>query len=113
VLKSLQYVPHVTVTDKLRGYGVAQRQLPPKIAHRQSRYLNNRAENSHRPTQRRERQMQRFRSPAHAQDFLSAHAFTHGHFHPRQHLMASSSYRAIRTEVFTIKEEKTCAQHVP
>jgi putative transposase len=60
LLKGLQYVPRVIVTDKVRSYGVAQRQLLPKIEHRQSRYLNNCAENSHRPTRRRERQMQRF-----------------------------------------------------
>jgi putative transposase len=60
LLKNLQYVPRAIVTDKLRSYGVAQRQLLPAIEHRQSRYLNNRAENSHRPIRRRERQMQRF-----------------------------------------------------
>jgi putative transposase len=77
LLKSLQYVPRVIVTDKLRSYGVAQRQLLPDVEHRQNRYLNNRAENSHRPTRRRERQMQRFKSPEQAQHFLSAHAFIH------------------------------------
>jgi putative transposase len=61
----------VIVTDKLRSYGVAKRQLLPDVEHRQSRYLNNRAENSHRPTRRRERQMQRFKSPEQAQ--TSAH----------------------------------------
>ena len=60
LLKCLQYVPRVIVTDKLRSYGVARRQLLPGVEYRQSRYLNNRAENSHRPTRRRERQMQRF-----------------------------------------------------
>ena len=58
LLKGLQYVPRVIVTDKLRSYGVAQRRSLPDVEHRQSRYLNNRAENSHRPTRRRERQMQ-------------------------------------------------------
>jgi IS1 family transposase len=57
LLKGLEYEPRVIVTDKLRSYGVAQRQLLPGVEHRQSRYLNNRAENSHRPTRRRERQM--------------------------------------------------------
>ncbi len=61
LLTSLQYEPRVIVTDKLRSYGVAQRQLLPDVEHRQSRYLNNRAENSHRPTRRRERQMQRLK----------------------------------------------------
>ena len=112
LLKGLQYVPRVIVTDKLRSYGVAHRQLLPKVEHRQSRYLNNRAENSHRPTRRRERQMQRFKSSGHAQDFLSAHAFIHGHFHPRRHLSTASSYRAIRTEAFSIWQQETCAQRV-
>jgi putative transposase len=55
LLKGLQYVPRVIVTDKLRSYGVARRHLLPDVEHRQSRYLNNRVENSHRPTRRRER----------------------------------------------------------
>jgi putative transposase len=71
LLKGLQYVPRVIVTDKLRRYGVARRQLRPDVEHRQSRYLNNRAENSHRPTQRQELLMQRFKSSRQAQDFLS------------------------------------------
>ena len=57
LLKGLQYVPRVIVTDKLRSYGVARRHLLPSVEHRQSRYLNNRAENSHRPSRRREQQI--------------------------------------------------------
>src|SRR3712207_4733977 len=45
LLKGLQYVPRVIVTDKLKSYGVAKRELLPGVEHRQSRYLNNRAEN--------------------------------------------------------------------
>src|ERR1700720_575373 len=95
LLKDLQYVPRVIVTDKLRSYGVAHRELLPKVEHRQ-RYLNNRAENSHRPTRRRDRRMQRFKSPEQAQDFLFAHAFIHGHFDPRRHLLTASSYCVVR-----------------
>jgi putative transposase len=112
LLKGLQYVPRVIVTDKLRSYGVAQRQLLPKVEHRQSGYLNNRAENSHRPTRRRERQMQRFKSPEQAQDFLSAHAFIYGHFHPRRHTLTATFYRTIRTEAFNIWQQETCAVKV-
>jgi putative transposase len=111
LLAGLQYVPRVIVTDKLRSYGVAQRRLLPGVEHRQSRYLNNRAENSHRPTRRRERQMQRFKSPHQAQHFLSAHAFIHGHFHPRRHLLAANAYRTIRAETFDVWDQETCAQH--
>src|ERR1700744_5567144 len=71
LLTGLQYEPRVIVTDKLRSYGVAQPQLLPGVENRKSRYLNNQAENSHRPTRRQERQMQRFKSSRHAQEFLS------------------------------------------
>ena len=64
LLKGLQHVLRVVVTDRLRRYGVVQRALLPDVEHRQSRYLNNRAKNSHRPTRRRERQTQRFKSAA-------------------------------------------------
>ena len=50
LLKGLQYVPRVIITDKLKSYGAAKRELLPGVEHRQSRYLNNRCENSHRPT---------------------------------------------------------------
>jgi putative transposase len=112
LLKGLQYVPRVIMTYKLRRYGAAHRQLLPKVDHRQSRYLNNRAENSHRPTRRRERQMQRFKSPEQAQDFLSPYGFIHGHFHPRRHLLTANSYRGIRTEAFNIWHQETCARQV-
>jgi putative transposase len=111
LLRDLQFVPRVIVTDKLRSYGVAQRHLFPGVEHRRSRYLNNRAENSHRPTRRRERQMQRFKSPEQAQDFLSAHAFIHGHFTPRRHLMAATAYLAVRSTAFNVWQQETCAQH--
>ena len=112
LLKGLQYEPRVIVTDRLKSYGVAQRGLLPKVEHRQSRYLNNRAENSHRPTRRRERQMQRFKSPEQAQDFLFAHAFIHGHFHPRRHKMSANVYRSIRSEAFKVWQQETCARNI-
>jgi putative transposase len=107
LLKGLQYVPRVIVTDKLKSYAVAHRDLLPKVEHRQSRYLNNRAENSNQPTRRRERQMQRFKSGSQAQAFLSAHALIHSHFHPRRHLMAAAGYRALRFQAFDIWRQDT------
>ena len=110
LLKGLQYEPRVIVTDKLRSYGAARRKLLLKVEHRQSRYLNNRAENSHRPTRRRERQMQRLKSSPQAQDFLSAHAFIYGHFHPRRHAApAADAFRAIRSDAFKTWHLETCA----
>ena len=84
--------------------------MMPDVKHRQSRYLNNRAENSHRPIRRRERQMQRFKSSDQAQRFLSAHDITYGHFRPRRHVMRANDYRRSRGKAFRIWQQETCAQ---
>jgi putative transposase len=73
LLKGLRYVPRVLITDQLESYGAAKRELLPGVEHRQHRYLNNRAEHSHQPTRQRERRMQGFKSPGHAQRFLAAY----------------------------------------
>ncbi len=80
------------------------------MPHRTSRYLNNWAENSHRPTRRRERQMQRFKSPEHVQRFLSAHAMIYGHFRPRRHPMTAARCRRARAEAFQVWREETCVR---
>jgi putative transposase len=98
------------ITDGLRSYGVARREVLPDVRHRTSRYLNNRAENSHRPTRRRERQMQRFKSPGQAQRFLSAHAMIYGHFRPHRHLMTAGEYRRARAKAFRVWRQETCVQ---
>jgi putative transposase len=109
LLAGLKYRPRRIVTDGLRGHGVAHREVLPDVEHRTGRHLNNRAENSHRPTRRRERQMQRFKSAAQAQRFLSAHAMFDGHFRPRRHLMTADRYRRERDEAFRIWRQETCA----
>jgi putative transposase len=93
LLKGLAYVPRVVITDKLKSYGAAKREILPGVEHRQHRYLNNRAENSHQPTRQRERHMQRFKSPGHAQRFLSAYGPIAQHFRPRRHRLAAPAYR--------------------
>ena len=110
LLAGLKYKPRKIVTDGLRSYGVAQREVLPDVRHRTSRYLNNRAKNSHRPTRRRERQMQRFKSSGQAQRFLSAHAMIYGHFRPRRHLMAADQYRRKLAYAFRVWRQETCAQ---
>ncbi|WP_084113075.1 DDE-type integrase/transposase/recombinase [Belnapia moabensis] len=110
LLVGLKYKPRRIVTDGLRSYGAAQREVLPDVRHWTSRYLNNHAENSHRPTRRRERQMQRFKSPGQAQRFLSAHAMIYGHFRPRRHLMTADQYRRSRGKAFRIWRQETCAQ---
>ena len=68
---------------------------------------NNRAENSHRPTRRRERQVQRFKSAGQVQRFLSAHAMIYGHFRPRRHLIAAAGYRRVRARAFRTWRQET------
>ncbi len=85
--------PRVMITDKLRSYGAAKRVVMPGVVHRQHRYLNNRAENSHQPTRERERRMRRFKSARHAQRFVEVHGIVASHFRPRRHLLSAADYR--------------------
>ena len=109
LLKGLQYVPRVIVTDKLRSYAAAKRKIMPGVEHRQSRYLNNRAEVSHQPTRGRERQMQRFKSAHHAQRFLSSHGQIHNLFQLRRHHLTAPEHRAARDRAFQTWREVTGA----
>jgi putative transposase len=93
LLKGLQYVPRVLVTDKLGSYRAAHRRLMPSVEHRRSKYLNNRAKNSHQPTRARERTMKKFSSPGGAQRFLSAFSGISPHFRTRRHLLHAEEYR--------------------
>jgi len=93
LLKGLQYVPRVIITDKLKSYGAAKRELLPGVEHRQRRSLNNRCENAHRPTRQREYRMQGCKSAGHAQRFLSAYGPIAHHFRPRRHLLSAAEYR--------------------
>ena len=100
LLKGLCYVPKRLITDKLASYPVAHRELMGSVKHRRSRYLNNRAENSHQPTRQRERAMKRFTSIRHAQRFLSAHGPISGHFRPRRHRLSATEWRTQMTDRF-------------
>jgi len=107
LLTGLQYVPRVLITDKLRSYQVAHRELMPSVAHRRSRYLNNRAENSHQPTRQRERAMKRFTSVRHAQRFLSAFSGISAHFRPRRHRLSATEWRTEMAERFAVWHQVT------
>ena len=107
LLTGLEYVPRVLVTDKLASYGVAHRRLIPGVQHRRSKYLNNRAENSHQPTRARERAMKRFTSAGHAQRFLSAFSGISPHFRPRRHLLHAEEYRREMTNRFSTWNDVT------
>ena len=107
LLKGLEYVPRALVTDKLASYGVAHRRLMPGVEHRRSKYLNNRAENSHQPTRQRERAMKKFSSPGGAQRFLSAFSGISPHFRTRCHLLHAQEYRNEMANRFSIRNEVT------
>src|ERR671910_1213587 len=100
LLKRQGRAPRVMVTDKLASYPAAKNEVMPGIEHRRHKGLNNRAENSHQPTRRRERQMKRFKSPGQAQRFLSAHDGINNLFHLRRDHLPARQYRAARTRAF-------------
>ena len=99
--------PRVVITDKLASYPPAIRQVLPHTEHRRHKRLNNRAENSHLPTRKRERILQRFKSAEHAQRFLGPFGAVCNHFRPRRHLLTASTYRQIRTERHTVWRDVT------
>jgi transposase-like protein len=98
LLKKQGFAPDVLVTDKLRSYGAARATLGLTAHHEQGLRKNNRAENSHQPVRRRERKMQRFKSPGSAQHFLSAHAAVHNTFNVQRHLTSRATLRVLRDE---------------
>jgi putative transposase len=98
LLNSEQYAPRVLDADKLRSYSAAQRHVLRGAEHRQSKYLNNRAENSHQRTRLREHAMRRFSSPGQAGRFCSAHDPIYGHFRPPRHRLDADTHRATLSE---------------
>jgi putative transposase len=80
LLKGLQYVPRVIITDKLKSYGSAKKKILKEVEHRSHKGLNNRIEVAHEPTSLREKQMRKFKSPPHAQRFLSAFGVVRNYF---------------------------------
>src|SRR5690348_13617635 len=107
LLKKQGRTPRVLVTDKLKSYAAAKREIMPGVEHRQHKGLNNRAENSHQPTRRRERIMKRFKSAGQAQRFLSAHDQINNLFHLRRDHIPANQYRAARTQAFQTWAEVT------
>ena len=107
LLKRQCRVPRAMITDKLASYEAAKRKATPSVEHRKHKGLNNRAENSHQPTRRRERQMKRFKSAGQAQRFLSAHDGISNLFHLCRHQVPAVQYRAARSQAFQAWAEVT------
>ena len=107
LLRNNRGEPRKIVTDKLRSYGVAHRELIPDTIHDTSQYANNRAELSHQLTRVRERGMRRFNSTQQAQRFLSVHAAVHNLFNLGRHLISAEHYRLVRQRAFASWEYAT------
>jgi transposase-like protein len=109
LLKKQAFAPDVLVTDKLRSYGAAKSEIGLSARHDQGLRANNRAENSHQPTRRRERKMQRFKSPGSAQRFLSIHAVVQNTFNFQRHLTSRRTLRVLRDEALRTWRAATAA----
>src|SRR6266852_6217185 len=96
LLRKYAVVPERMVTDDLRSQAAAILDLGIDHLHDRGRWKNNRAENSHQPTRRRERKMQRFKSAGSAQKFLSTHAAAYNTFNVQRHLTSTQTHRLLR-----------------
>ena len=88
--------PEIIVTDKLRSYRAAMKEIGNASRQETERWLNNRAENSHQPFRRRERAMAKFRSAKTLQKFSSIHASVHNHFNQERHLAPRKIFKLNR-----------------
>jgi len=110
LLKKQGFAPEVLVTDKLRSYGAAKSEIGLSARHERGLRKNNRAENSHQPTRRRERKMQRFKSPGSAQRFLSIHAAIFNTFNVQRHLWRANE---AQTEALVMCTGMVCEDEDP
>ena len=110
LLKKSARAPRVMITDKLKSYGAARKDMGLRTEHRQHKGLNNRAENSHLPTRRRERIMKRFKSPRQVQTFLSIHDQVANLFHFPRNRLSANAHRTARAAAFTAWGEITTAR---
>jgi putative transposase len=108
-LKHQGQVPWQLVTDQLRSYAAAHREVFPSVMHRTGRHENNRAEVSHQHTREQERQMRRFKSAQQSQRFLSVHGPIQNLFRVGRHHLKAVHYRLLRDRAFSDWRESTCA----
>ena len=109
LLKKQGFAPTQIVTDKLKSYHKAFRILGLATEHIDNKRANNRAENSHLPVRRRERKMQKFKSPGSAQRFLNIHSATYNNFYVQRHLLNRIHFKQSRDEAFDIWTTATAA----
>jgi putative transposase len=93
------------MTNKLKSYRAAKAEVMPSVEHRQQKYENTRAENSHQPTKLREKAMRRFKSVGHTQRFLSAFGLISSRFRVGRHLYSANDYRTVMRARFAVRED--------
>lgn len=102
LLKKQKIFPTMIVTDKLRSYPAAFRKMGISVLHIDNKHSSNRAENSNQPIRRRDRKMQRFKSPGSAQCFLNIHTATYEHFNLQRDLINRPHLKRVRAEAFDV-----------
>ncbi|WP_180279745.1 IS6 family transposase [Rhodococcus qingshengii] len=107
LLKKQGHPPRVLITDKLASYRVAHRTMMPTVEYRQSKYVNNRCENSHQPTRQRERAMKGFRTVGSAQRFLASFSRISSHFRQPRHRMTATDHRTELADRFQVWDQVT------
>ena len=109
LMKKQGRTPKRFITDKLRSYGAAKREIASGVEHRSYKGLNNRAENSHLPFRKRERAMQRYRSPGSLQRFVSIHSAIRNCFSVPARRRSALTIRYHRLEAFDAWNAATLA----
>jgi putative transposase len=111
LLKGQQVAPIKIVTDKLKSYSAAKRELMPSVDHSTEQYDNNDCELSHQSSRQQERQMRRFKSQGQAQRFLSCHGVVNNMFRLGRHLISANNYRFFRERAFSEWSQASCIQN--
>ena len=109
LLKKQGFAPTGIVTDKLRSYPAAFRAIGLAAEHDRGLIANNRAKNSHQPVRRRERKLQRFKSPGSAHRFLNIHFAAHNTFYHQRHLLKRPMFKDRRTASFEVWQSASVA----
>jgi putative transposase len=112
LLKGQQTTPLKIITDKLRSYSTAKREVMPNVEHSTQQYENNRCELSHQPGRQQERQMRRFKSQRQAQRFLSCHGIVNNLFRLGRHHLKAGNYRILRERASAEWSRDSCVQNL-
>jgi putative transposase len=109
LLKKQGWAPTRIVIDKLRSYHAAFKELDLRAEHFDDKRANNRAENSHQPVWRRERKLQKFKTPGSTQRFLNIQSATYNTFYLQRHLINRTAFKKDRSDAFNVWKSASAA----